>query len=69
MLLAQRLLAQPYCCLATYSLQLIRDNSTRGLDAVNAIEFARTLRMSTELSGATACVSIYQASQNYLRPI
>ncbi|KAL5347903.1 Multidrug resistance protein [Pseudogymnoascus australis] len=39
------------------------DNSTRGLDAANAIEFARTLRMSTELSGATACVSIYQASQ------
>ncbi|OBT65135.1 hypothetical protein VE03_04737 [Pseudogymnoascus sp. 23342-1-I1] len=39
------------------------DNSTRGLDAANAIEFARTLRMNTQLSGATACVSIYQASQ------
>ncbi|CZR65741.1 probable multidrug resistance protein CDR1 [Phialocephala subalpina] len=39
------------------------DNSTRGLDAANAIEFARTLRMSTELTGAMACVSIYQASQ------
>lgn len=47
----------------TYSLQLIRDNSTRGLDAANAIEFAKTLRMNTELSGATACVSIYQAAQ------
>ena len=45
-----------------YGLRLIRDNSTRGLDAANAIEFAKTLRMSTELSGATACVSIYQAS-------
>ncbi|OBT59510.1 hypothetical protein VE04_00545 [Pseudogymnoascus sp. 24MN13] len=39
------------------------DNSTRGLDAANAIEFAKTLRMNTELLGATACVSIYQASQ------
>ncbi|OBT88820.1 hypothetical protein VE02_03130 [Pseudogymnoascus sp. 03VT05] len=39
------------------------DNSTRGLDAANAIEFAKTLRMNTELTGATACVSIYQASQ------
>ncbi|OBT71758.1 hypothetical protein VF21_09635 [Pseudogymnoascus sp. 05NY08] len=39
------------------------DNSTRGLDAANAIEFAKTLRMNTQLSGATACVSIYQASQ------
>ncbi|KFY06612.1 hypothetical protein V492_07903 [Pseudogymnoascus sp. VKM F-4246] len=47
----------------TYSLRLTRDNSTRGLDSANAIEFARTLRTSTELSGTTACVSIYQASQ------
>lgn len=49
--------------LTIYSLRLIRDNSTRGLDAANAIEFAKTLRMNTELSGTTACVSIYQASQ------
>ncbi|KAL5319451.1 hypothetical protein ACEPPN_012505 [Leptodophora sp. 'Broadleaf-Isolate-01'] len=40
------------------------DNSTRGLDAANALEFARTLRMSTKLTGATACVSMYQASQS-----
>lgn len=39
------------------------DNSTRGLDSANAIEFCRTLRMSTELAGSTACVAIYQAPQ------
>ncbi|KAJ9635209.1 Multidrug resistance protein [Coniosporium tulheliwenetii] len=39
------------------------DNSTRGLDSANAIEFCKTLRMSTELMGATACVAIYQAPQ------
>lgn len=39
------------------------DNSTRGLDSANAIEFCRTLRLQTELFGSTACVSIYQAPQ------
>ncbi|KAF2866968.1 putative multidrug resistance ABC transporter [Massariosphaeria phaeospora] len=39
------------------------DNSTRGLDSANAIEFVRTLRMQTEINGATACVAIYQAPQ------
>ena len=39
------------------------DNSTRGLDSANALEFCRTLRLSTELDGATACLAIYQASQ------
>jgi len=37
------------------------DNSTRGLDSANAIEFCKTLRQSTDLTGATACVAIYQA--------
>ncbi|KAK4983971.1 Multidrug resistance protein [Elasticomyces elasticus] len=37
------------------------DNSTRGLDSANAIEFCKTLRMSTDIMGATAYVSIYQA--------
>lgn len=37
------------------------DNSTRGLDSANAIEFCKTLRQSTDLMGATACVAIYQA--------
>lgn len=39
------------------------DNSTRGLDAANAIEFCKTLKTSTEFSGATACVAIYQSPQ------
>lgn len=39
------------------------DNSTRGLDSANAIEFCKTLRMETEINGATACVAIYQAPQ------
>lgn len=40
------------------------DNSTRGLDSANAIEFCKTLRMSTELAGSTAVVAIYQAPQS-----
>ncbi|PNY28748.1 ABC transporter CDR4 [Tolypocladium capitatum] len=40
------------------------DNSTRGLDSANAVEFCRTLRLQTELFDSTACVSIYQAPQS-----
>ncbi|RDW75194.1 AtrD-1 [Coleophoma cylindrospora] len=40
------------------------DNSTRGLDSATALEFVRTLRHSTEVSGSTAVVAIYQASQS-----
>lgn len=40
------------------------DNFTRGLDAVNAIEFCRPLRLLTEMFHSTACVSIYQAPQS-----
>ncbi|KAK4057054.1 Multidrug resistance protein [Microbotryomycetes sp. JL221] len=40
------------------------DNSTRGLDSANAIEFCKTLRTSTELAGSTAMVAIYQAPQS-----
>jgi ABC-type multidrug transport system permease subunit/ABC-type multidrug transport system ATPase subunit len=40
------------------------DNSTRGLDSANAIEFCRTLRLQTELFSTTACVSIYQCPQS-----
>ncbi|KAL2172726.1 hypothetical protein VTG60DRAFT_4172 [Thermothelomyces hinnuleus] len=40
------------------------DNSTRGLDSANAIEFCKTLRLETELFRSTACVSIYQAPQS-----
>ncbi|KAL8945038.1 MAG: hypothetical protein Q9216_000022 [Gyalolechia sp. 2 TL-2023] len=40
------------------------DNSTRGLDSATALKFVRTLRTSTELTGATAIVTLYQASQS-----
>ncbi|KAG5368264.1 ABC transporter CDR4 [Yarrowia sp. C11] len=39
------------------------DNSTRGLDAANATEFIRSLRLSAEMMGASMFVSLYQASQ------
>lgn len=40
------------------------DNSTRGLDSANALEFCRTLRTQADVLGITACVAIYQASQD-----
>ncbi|KAF5024207.1 hypothetical protein F66182_3721 [Fusarium sp. NRRL 66182] len=40
------------------------DNSTRGLDSANAIEFCKTLRLQTELFSNTAIVSIYQSPQS-----
>lgn len=40
------------------------DNSTRGLDSANAIEFCKTLRLQSETYNSTACVSIYQAPQS-----
>jgi ATP-binding cassette subfamily G (WHITE) protein 2 (PDR) len=39
------------------------DNSTRGLDSATALEFVKNLRISTNLTGSTAIVAIYQASQ------
>ncbi|GJC88861.1 ZEB2-regulated ABC transporter 1 [Colletotrichum liriopes] len=39
------------------------DNSTRGLDSANAIEFCRTLRMQADVFGCTSAVAIYQAPQ------
>ncbi|CAI7589433.1 hypothetical protein PCG10_001645 [Penicillium crustosum] len=39
------------------------DNSTRGLDSANAVEFCRTLRTATELLESTVLVSLYQAPQ------
>ncbi|KAK7058385.1 Multidrug resistance protein [Paramarasmius palmivorus] len=40
------------------------DNSTRGLDSATALEFVKTLRLSTKYTGSTAVVAIYQASQD-----
>ncbi|KOS37184.1 hypothetical protein ACN38_g12039 [Penicillium nordicum] len=39
------------------------DNSTRGLDSSNAVEFCRTLRMQCDVFDITSCVAIYQAPQ------
>ncbi|TXC04134.1 hypothetical protein FocTR4_00000325 [Fusarium oxysporum f. sp. cubense] len=38
--------------------------STRGLDSANALEFCRTLRVQADILGTTACVALYQASQD-----
>lgn len=40
------------------------DNSTRGLDSANAVEFCKTLRLTAEYFGATPLVAIYQAPQS-----
>ncbi|WWC68268.1 uncharacterized protein I206_102191 [Kwoniella pini CBS 10737] len=40
------------------------DNSTRGLDSANAIEFCKTLKMQSEYLGTTAVVAIYQSPQS-----
>lgn len=39
------------------------DNSTRGLDASTALEYARALRVSTNLAKTTCVVCIYQAGE------
>lgn len=39
------------------------DNSTRGLDAANAIEFCKTIRLTADYCGAAALSSLYQAPQ------
>jgi ABC-type multidrug transport system ATPase subunit len=36
------------------------DNSTRGLDSATALDFIRTLRLSTQVTGSTCMVAIYQ---------
>lgn len=40
------------------------DNSTRGLDSANALEFCRSLRDQAKYMGLSSCVAIYQASQD-----
>ncbi|KAH8172967.1 ABC-2 type transporter domain-containing protein [Sarocladium implicatum] len=49
-------------CLSNAPLQCW-DNSTRGLDSANAVEFCKTLRMQADINGTAACVSLYQAPQ------
>lgn len=40
-----------------------QDNSTKGLDSANAVEFCRTLRTQCEVFGSSTCVAMYQAPQ------
>ncbi|PNS16438.1 ABC transporter G family member 21 [Sphaceloma murrayae] len=40
------------------------DNSTRGLDASTALDYAKSLRMLTNIYKTTTFVSLYQASEN-----
>ena len=40
------------------------DNSTRGLDSANAIEFCKNLRLSSEYLSVTSVVAIYQSPQS-----
>ncbi|KAM5351248.1 hypothetical protein ACJ41O_003971 [Fusarium nematophilum] len=39
------------------------DNSTRGLDSANFIEFCRNLKNQSDILGISSCVAIYQAPQ------
>ena len=39
------------------------DNSTRGLDSANALQFVQTLRRASTETGSVAIVTLYQASQ------
>jgi ATP-binding cassette subfamily G (WHITE) protein 2 (PDR) len=39
------------------------DNSTRGLDSANAIEFCKMIRLTAKYGGAAALMSLYQAPQ------
>ncbi|EED13444.1 ABC transporter, putative [Talaromyces stipitatus ATCC 10500] len=51
---------------ATLSLAPLQcwDNSTRGLDSANALEFCKNLALMSKYASTTACVAIYQASQS-----
>lgn len=40
------------------------DNSTRGLDSANALEFIKFLKISADLGTSSVFVSLYQASQD-----
>jgi ATP-binding cassette subfamily G (WHITE) protein 2 (SNQ2) len=40
------------------------DNTTRGLDASTAVDWARSLRVLTDIYGMTSFVSLYQASES-----
>ena len=49
--------------LATKSTVLCWDNSTRGLDASTALDYARSLRIMTDVSNRTTLTTLYQAGE------
>ena len=49
--------------LATKSTVTCWDNSTRGLDASTALDYAKSLRIMTDVSRRTTLVTLYQAGQ------
>ena len=49
--------------LATKSTVVCWDNSTRGLDASTALDYAKSLRVMTDISNRTTIVTLYQAGE------
>ena len=49
--------------LATKSTVVCWDNSTRGLDASTALDYAQSLRLMTDISNRTTFVTLYQAGE------
>ncbi|KAI9697387.1 MAG: hypothetical protein M1836_004665 [Candelina mexicana] len=49
--------------LATKSTVVCWDNSTRGLDASTALDYANSLRIMTDISDRTSLVTLYQAGE------
>lgn len=49
--------------LATKSTVVCWDNSTRGLDASTALDYANSLRVMTDISNRTTVVTLYQAGE------
>ena len=49
--------------LATKSTVICWDNSTRGLDASTALDYANSLRIMTDVSARTTLVTLYQAGE------
>lgn len=49
--------------LATKSTVVAWDNSTRGLDASTALDYANSLRIMTDISNRTTLVTLYQAGE------
>ena len=49
--------------LATKSTVVCWDNSTRGLDASTALDYAKSLRVMTDISNRTTLVTLYQAGE------